>query len=307
MILDKKMQVFLAVAEANSFSRAARRMGLSQSAVSFHVDSLETELGVSLFHRRGRTIALTDEGELLYSEGRKLAQQARSLEDAFSDHSASIAQRIHLAGDTLSCAFAVPWDLAAFQGAHPDVRFSFQRYSQESLLEKLLSGELDLAFVGNPVRNRKLATQVCVDDEIILVSAPEEGPDSIQVNDLQDVRLLWATGDRGLELLLSQKLSEAGLPLWKLNVLMEVEDLPILRTFVRVGVGMAFLPRLTVADELRYGMLKEIVVEGLHLERQTYLVYRKRKHPREMVRNFLEFMQERRLEETSAKQVQDAR
>ena len=63
MIIDKKVQVFLAVAEANSFSRAARRLGLSQSSVSFHVDSLERELGVSLFERRGRTIALTEEGD----------------------------------------------------------------------------------------------------------------------------------------------------------------------------------------------------------------------------------------------------
>ena len=89
--------------------------------------------------------------------------------------------------------------------------------------------------------------------------------------------------------------------------MLRTSSLVILSTFVRVGVGMAFLPRLTVADELRYGMLKEVVVEGLQLERQTYLVYRKRKHPREMVQNFLEFMQERRFEETSAKQEDNAK
>ncbi len=60
------MQVFLSVAEAGSFSQAARRLSLSQSVVSFHVDTLEKELGVGLFHRRGRSIALTAQGKLLY-------------------------------------------------------------------------------------------------------------------------------------------------------------------------------------------------------------------------------------------------
>jgi DNA-binding transcriptional LysR family regulator len=110
---------------------------------------------------------------------------------------------------------------------------------------------------------------------------------------------LWATGDQGLELLLSQRLSEAGLPLWKLDIVMEVQDLAILKTFVQVGVGMAFLPRLTVADELRFGTLEEVSIHDLSLERLTYLVYRKGKHPREIVGQFLEFMRRQRQRDSN--------
>ena len=293
MILDKKMQVFLAVAEAGSFSRAARQLSLSQSVVSFHVDTLERELGVSLFHRHGRSISLTAEGELLFKEGKRLAQEARQLEDTFSEQSEIIAQRIRLAGSTLTCAFTVPWNLAAFKEEYPEVLFVYQSLPQDTLVEKLLGGELDMGFVGSPVQHRKLGSQVCVQDEIILVGAPDRTPDKITLEDLSRLPILWATGDRGLELLLSQSLSEVGLPLWKLNVFMEVEDLPILKTFVRVGVGLAFLPRLTVADELSFEILKEVLVEGLSLERMTYLVYPKKKHPREVINRFLDFMRKR--------------
>ncbi len=297
MILEKKIEVFLAVADAGSFSGAARRMSLSQSAVSFHVDTLERELGTSLFRRKGRTISLTPEGELLHQETRRLAQEARRVEDVFSEQSASIAQRISLAGGALTCAFTVPWDLAAFQQKYPEVVFTYERLRQDALVDKLVSGELDLAFVGYRIRHRKLATQVCLRDEIILVGAPDKAPDRVTLEELGGLPLLWVTNDRGLELLVSQSLSEAGLPMWKLNIVVEVEDLPILKTFVQAGLGLAFLPRVTAAHELRFELLKEVSVEGLELNRLTYLVYSKGKHPREVVGRFVEFMRQRCAQE----------
>lgn len=302
MILDKKMQVFLAVAEAGSFSRASRKLSLSQSVVSFHVEALEKELGTTLFRRQGRTIALTREGKLLYEEGKKLAQEAQRLEDAFSSHSATIAQRIYLGGDALTCAFTLPWTLAAFRETYPDVLFNYQHLDQDTLLEKLVSGDLDMALIGHPIRHRKLTTQKCFHDEIILVAAPDKAPDRIALDDLRHLPLLWITNDRGLELLLNQRLSEMGLPPKDLNIFMEVEDLPILKTFIRAGVGLAFLPRLTVDDELRFGLLKAVAVEGLALGRMTYLVYRKEKQPREVVARFLDFVQERRWKEAQGEQ-----
>lgn len=302
MILDKKMQVFLTVAEVGSFSRASRKLSLSQSVVSFHVAALEKELGTILFRRQGRTIALTREGKLLYEEGKKLAREAQRLEDDFLSHSATIAQRIYLGGDALTCAFTLPWTLAAFREAHPDVLFTYQHLDRESLVEKLVSGELDMALIGHPIRHRKLTAQECFHDEIILVAAPDKAPDKIALDDLRHLPLLWITNDWGLELLLTQRLTEKGLSPKDLNIFMEIEDLPILKTFIRAGMGLAFLPRLTVADELRFELLKAVEVEGLALERTTYLVYRKEKQPREVVARFLDFVQKRRWTEAQGEQ-----
>ncbi len=290
MILDKRMRVFLAAAEAGSFSRAGRQLSLSQSVVSFHVHALEEELGVRLFRREGRTISLTSEGELLFREGRKLAQAVRELEERFAAQSEVIAQRIYLAGDALTCAFTLPWTLAGFRESHPDVLFNYQHLDESVLLDKLVRGELDVALVGHPVKHRKLATEACFQDEIVLVAALEAAQDLLTLEELRGLPLLWATNDRGLELLLSRGLTDAGLAAKNLNVFMEVENLAILKTFVRAGVGVAFLPRLAVADELGFGLLKEVDVEGLRLERTNYIVYRKEKEPREVVRSFLDFV-----------------
>jgi DNA-binding transcriptional LysR family regulator len=291
------MRVFLVTAEAGSFSRAARKLSISQSVVSFHIKALEEELGVSLFLRKGRSISLTEEGELLYEQGRKLAQEARKLEDAFSATSEEIAQRIHIAGDALTCAFTLPWTLAAFRESHPDVVFTYEHLKEESLIERLVTGELDVALVGHPVQHRKLETHACFQDEIVLVAAADAAQDTLErIEELREVPLIWATGDRGLELLLSKDLPEAGVPLKDLNVFMEIDDLPILKTFVRAGVGMAFLPLLTVMDETRFGLLK-IVETPLTLARTNFLVYRRDRTLRRVVTALIDFVESRGWQE----------
>ncbi|MFH1689791.1 MAG: LysR family transcriptional regulator [Candidatus Eisenbacteria bacterium] len=293
MILDKKIRVFLATAEAGSFSRAARQLSLSQSVVSFHVKALEQELGVSLFRRQGRSISLTTEGRLLFDEVYKLAREARRIENVFSAQSEEIAQRIYIAGDALTCAFTLPWTLAAFREEYPDVLFTYEHLDEGELISRLVSGELDVALAGHQVQHRKLTATPCFQDKIVLVGPSKSAPDSVTIDELKETALLWATSDRGLELLLSKDLPEAGLALKDLNVFMEVDDLPILKTFVRAGVGMAFLPFLTVSDEVRFGFLKVVDVPGLELERTNYLVHRREKTPRHVVRALVDFVENR--------------
>jgi DNA-binding transcriptional LysR family regulator len=293
MILDKRMKVFLATAEAGSFSRAARQLSLSQSVVSFHIKALERDLGVELFRRQGRTISLTPEGQLLFEEGHKLAREARRLEDAFSAQSDEIAQRVYIAGDALTCAFTLPWTLSAFREDYPDVVFAYEHLREADLIERLVGGELDVGLVGHPVQHRKLDTHACFQDRIVLVGPAGTSPERLTIQELTTVPLIWDTSDRGLELLLSKDLPEAGIPLKDLNVFMEIDDLPILKTFVRAGVGYSFLPMLTVSDEIRFGLLQVVEVPGLELERTNYLVYRREKKQRQVVKALVEFVENR--------------
>jgi DNA-binding transcriptional LysR family regulator len=293
MILDKRMKVFLATAEAGGFSRAARKLSLSQSVVSFHIKTLERDLGVELFRRQGRSISLTPEGELLFEEGQKLAREARRIEDAFSAQAEEIAQRVRIAGDALTCAFTLPWALCAFREGHPDVVFAYEHLGEADLISGLVAGDVDVGLAGHPVQHRKLVTHACFKDNIVLVGHPETAPDTISIERLGEAPLIWDTSDRGLELLLSRSLPKAGLPLKELNIRMEIGDLPILKTFVRAGAGMAFLPHMAVADELRFGVLKTVDTQGLTLERVNYLVHRRETKPRPVVEALVDFVESR--------------
>jgi len=301
MFLDKKLRIFLCVAESGSFSRAARKLSLSQSVISFHMDTLEREVGTNLFRREGRTISLTPEGEFLFEKGKRIAREAKNLEKALESEKIKVARSINLAGDALTCAFTFPWTLTAFREKYPDVRFIYQHLDTETLIEKLLDGELDVGLCGHRVKNRKLATQECYHDEIILVSAPKRISDTVTFEELRDLPLLWITNDRGLEYVVERGLAGGGLAARNLNIFMEVEDLPLTKMFLRAGVGAAFLPRLTVEDELRFGILKEVKVGNFGLERTTYLVHRRAGRQREIVARFIDFVRELHRGEESAR------
>ncbi len=296
MLLDKKLRVFLAVAETGSFSRAARQLSTSQSGVSFHIEKLEQSLGVELFERRSRGVKLTAAGEILEAEASQMAERATRLETTMAEQSSTLASQIQLAGDAITCAYTLPWTIAAFRDAQENVRslrFRYRHLQGDELVEALASGSLDLALTGQRPHDRRLAFQTCFEDEVILVGAPDTSPDGLSVSELTTVPLLWPSSDVGLESSVNRALQKAGLSAGRLDIVMEIEDFPMLKTFMRAGLGLAFVPRLTVTDELNFGLLKEVPVEGLSIQRSTYLIFPKTRPPRELVANFIDFVKTR--------------
>ncbi|MFC1539714.1 LysR substrate-binding domain-containing protein, partial [Candidatus Latescibacterota bacterium] len=215
---------------------------------------------------------------------------ARETEKKLSSLSNHIENRIFLGGDALTCVFTLPWTLAAYSKAHPETIFAYQHLNHEDLKTKTLNGDIDLALSGHPIRDRKIQSQQCFCDEIILAAGPDYDGKSLTPEDLQSTPLIWVKGDYGLELLLTKKLAKVGVNVTNLNIFMEIEGIAMLKNFVRAGIGYAFLPRVSIRDELRFNLLKEVPVKGLRLERKTYLIHSKDKHMREMVKDFIDFI-----------------
>ncbi len=291
MIIGKKLEIFLAVVDAGSFSAATKRLAISQSVVSFHIEALENEMGLKFIERKGRTIELTPEGELLYQKGKRLQREAHKLEGLLAEQSDLIAHRISFAGDALTCAYTLPWNVAAFREENPSVVISYEHLPTDEVLQKLLNEEIDLALMGHSVRHKKLEMKRCYSDDIILVGCVRKAPDQIKVSDLPNLPLLWINSDRGLSMQISHELANAGMPIKNLKIIMEVENFPIMKSFIRAGVACALLPKVAVEDELRFNLLKKVEIVDLSLTRTTYLVHRKSKNQREIVSRFLEFYQ----------------
>ena len=154
----------------------------------------------------------------------------------------------------------------------------------------MLEGDVDMALIGNNIQNRKIETQIWHKDNVVLVAAHDAAPDKIKIKDIVNYPLLWATSDRGLELLLTRSLFEVGIAIKDLDIFMEIENIPILKNSVHSGIGLAFLPRLAIANNLKYEMLKIVEVEGIKLERLTYMGIRKEKNPREIITKFQTFV-----------------
>ncbi len=290
MILDRKFEVFFTTAEVGSFSQAAYRLSLSQSAVSFHINSLETELGVKLFNRRGRTISLTQEGEFLFDQGKKLVEHVERLKSLLSVDSEKITKRIRMGSDTPTCVYILPSVISEYSKREPGVIFSYRHLHRYELVERLLAKELDIAMVGVAMRHKKLSSFPCFNDEIVLVGPASSERKTITLSRLKSEPLVLVGNDEGLELLLRRELARKGAPLKEMNIFVEVDDLALAKNFVQAGLGYTFLPRVTIRNELDCGLLKEVRVRGLNLKRQTYIIIPRESPSKKVVADFLDFM-----------------
>lgn len=292
MILDQKVRIFLQVARVEGFRRAARGLGLSQSAVSFHIDKLEGELGVRLFNRQGRTISLTPEGQVLFQELDDLDRAARRVENNFAFHSNLLGRRIRLGSNALACPFTLPWVIRGFLEENPDVLFTYNHVADEqALISNLEVGDLDLGILGHQIRHKKLSSHCCYESDIILAAAPSMEVGDLGASELIKLPIILENSDRGLELLLSQGLSSIGLDLKDLNIVIESDNLPLIRSFILAGLGAAFIPRVAIADELERGRFKEIKVDSLTMKQCIYLVHPKVGLANPNTARFVEFVE----------------
>jgi DNA-binding transcriptional LysR family regulator len=294
MILDHKVRIFLQVARVEGFRRAARGLGLSQSAVSFHIDKLEEELGVKLFNRQGRTISLTPEGLILFQELEELDRAARRVENNFAFHSNLLGRRVRIGSNAVACPFTLPWVIQAFKEEHPEVLFTYRHVGDEGdLISDLETGDLDLAILGHQIRHRKLDVHECYESDIVLAAAPSLWQEQVDADSLATLPIIFENSDRGLELILSQGLGSIGLDFKDLNIIIESDNLPLIKTFVLAGLGAAFLPQVTMMDELDSGKYREIRVNSLGLKQSIFLVHPKSGLANPSTARFVEFVETR--------------
>jgi DNA-binding transcriptional LysR family regulator len=164
----KQLQYFLAVTEMASFTKAARRMNITQPGVSAQIRQLEEELGEALLHRSDRHVSLTAAGEAFLPFAQAALSATNNGRAAIQQLTGLMGGRVAV-GTLISCGFpGVPSALAEFHQAFPAVEISLTEGNSEGLLVALQGGELDLALVGLATDAPKgIETQLLVDEAIV--------------------------------------------------------------------------------------------------------------------------------------------
>ena len=192
----RRLQHFLAVADAGGFTRAADQLHLSQQALSSSIRQLEKELGATLFDRDGRRVSLTPAGRQLHSDARTLLAAAHTVTDHVQ-RAASAARENYVVGHTPALesveAYAL---LEPVIDAFADVSFTFREMFPDQLSPALLDGSIQLALRRGVVPDRDLATAVLGYHQVrvaVLSAHPLARRDAVDLTDLTDERIaLWA-------------------------------------------------------------------------------------------------------------------
>jgi len=240
----EQLQAFLSVAETHSFQRAAQQCGVAQSTVSRQVQSLESDLGIALFHR-GAQAKLTVAGERFLPRARRICQEWRSATEEFAELLAGKQPELCIAVIHSVCASYLPPVLQRFCQDYPDVQLRVTSLGSDRALKVLRDGLVDLAIVMN---NRFLTanTEMSVDElyeEPIQVLMAAQHPlakySEIRWDDLARCPQVVFKDGYGMQRLVQEQFQRRGLTL---QATLELNTLDAFRGTVRQGELVALLP-----------------------------------------------------------------
>ncbi|KUJ35586.1 LysR family transcriptional regulator [Streptomyces sp. NPDC093228] len=241
----RQLEYFVAVAEELSFTRAAARLHVVQSAVSAAIRSLERELGPTLFERSSQRVALTSAGAALLPEARNTLDAARAAREAAQLSEGRLRGTLHIGTFTSLVRPDLPQILGRFHRLHPAVtlRLAVSPRGSAGLVERLLAGSLDLAFVSLPgdppagLRVREIYTAPMA----LLVPAEHplarsDGPR--ELTELVEEPFIDTPPGYGNREVTDRAFARAGL---HRQVVLEATDVGTVASYVRAGLGVAFL------------------------------------------------------------------
>ena len=272
-----RLKVFRAVAEQESFRKAAERLNLSQPAVSQNIHALEEELGVTLFDRSGNRVRLTPAGMVLVKYARRSAQAAREALDALARIAGEPRGELRLGASTTVAQYILPRMLGAFQKQYPQISLSVTSGNTEHVVELLLQGEIAMGIIEGPASSRELRKRRFLEDRMVLI-VPRDHPwarlREIPIDSLKDVPLLMREPGSGSRRVVELALKRAGLKLGALKVAMDLDSTEAIVSGVEAGLGVGFVSQWAIGKEVRLGTLKSVRVAGLEIVRDLTLIQR---------------------------------
>jgi len=286
-----QLKVFSSVFKNRSFSRASEELHLTQPTVSDHVKTLEAELECKLFDRLGRTIIPTKEAEALYGHAVEIIEKTDITKDIIRQFKKELSGELIVGASTIPGTYLMPSLMAAFQKIHPDVSFQIFISDSKEIGEKVLKHELLIGVVGTKFSNGHLHHMPFIEDELIAVSSPSLiKKDVLTLKDLIKFPMVLREEGSGTRKELEKILESKNITLEDIKIAGIFGSTDAIKQAVKAGLGFSVLSRLSVADELKYRLLKEIKLSDIQMKRKFYIVTHKKRSLPFLQSAFLEHM-----------------
>jgi DNA-binding transcriptional LysR family regulator len=263
----KQLKAFIAIAETRTFTAGAKRVNVTQAAISMQIRALEDEVGLQLFTRTPRRVILTEAGESLLERARLILRE----------HDAALVEIAELGGvekgrlriGSASAEFMtqqLPHILQQLKGRYPNAELSVSAGTSQTLVEKIMHGDLDIAFVSLPVDDASITTERLFSDQIVAIGHPTHPLASkkhISPAELAEQKLILGERGGNTRRMIDDFFHAANL---QPNVIMEMSRQEAINQMVENDLGVGTAGAKTIADEVREGRLVTWQIEGTEIK-----------------------------------------
>lgn len=285
----RQLEVFEAVAQHLSYSRASESLHLTQPAVSIQIKQLEEAVGMPLFEQLGKKIYLTEAGHELLRYSRNIVKQLEEAETVFEEMKGM--QRGKLAISVASTAgYFMPFVLAQFNKRFPEVSITLNVSNREVLLQELAQNAMDFAIMGRPPDGHGLDFTSFLENPLVVIAPPDHPlaqERHIPLSRIQQETFIAREQGSGTRSAAERFFAAHGI---KMKTSTEMSKNESIKQAVQAGMGLSILSLNTVMLELEAKRLAVLDVEAFPIQRHWYLVHRTGKRLPGVAQAFKEFI-----------------
>lgn len=284
-----QLQIFEAIAQYGSFTRAAEEMFLTQPTISQQMKQLTKAMGVPLYEQVGKRIYLTDAGKAVLNVSRDISQRFSELEMTLADIKGLKQGNLRLAAITTAKYF-VPRILGTFRQRYPGINISLQIANRQQILDRLANNLDDLYFIGQPPEELDINLRHFLDNPLVVI-APRNHPlaqeKHISLERLAEEPLIMREPGSGTRMAVEDFFAENRL---QMRVEMEIGSNEAIKQAIVGGLGLSILSRHSLALEGSQGPLVVLDVEGFPIQKHWYVIYPGSKQLSIVAQAFLEYL-----------------
>jgi DNA-binding transcriptional LysR family regulator len=291
----RQLEVFAAVVEAGSFSRGAEAASLTQSTVSQHIASLESEAGHRLLDRTGQGILLTRAGEIYLQHTRRVLAECAALQQSMAAFNGLQHANLTIGASNIPANYLIPSILSQLTTDYPGIALTMQTGDSRAILQRLLEESVELAVVGSRNNIRGVDYLPLASDLIVLAVSnqhPWSQCKSISLDELCSGSLIVRENGSGSDQALQQALQQVGFDPTRLQISVRLGSNEAIRQTLAGGFGAAFLSEISIRQELSRGEMVQVHVDGLAVQRKFWLATRSRRTSSPAARIFTELIQD---------------
>jgi len=287
----ESLKAFCDLCETKSFTRAAERNFVSQSAVSQKVKALEERFGQKLVERGGgHGVEPTEAGRLVYAESMAILERLRMLEDRLRKPGGGMRGTVRVATVYSVGLHALPPHVKEFLRRHPQVAIQVEYSRTDRVVEACLAGTIDLGIVAFPAHRQKLEVIPLRTEELVLVVSPEHRlakRHSVPLRSLAGEA--FVAFDRAVP---TRRAIDRALRRHQtsVDIVTEFDNIETIKRSVEAGLGVSIVPENTVRNEVRAGTLVQLRLSDEKLTRPVGIVHRKRRALSEPARAFVDLL-----------------
>lgn len=274
----KQLETFIEVANLKSFSRAAEKLFITQPTATNHVQALEKQLETILINRSGKTISLTEAGNLLYKHAINIVNSCEMAMFDLGTYKGKIQGHLSIYSSSVPRRSILPTIIDSFLQEYSNVTFTLSNKDSKDVIKSILKGDTDFGIVGAKYPHESLNYIDLIEDKLLVITPknskyPKPNYSSLSINSILEERFLFREEGSGTRNLLEKKLLENKINIKDLNVLAYIEDTETIKEMTKLGLGISFLSEKSVLDDIKLDKYKAYYIEEFDLNRKFYFVY----------------------------------